>query len=76
MMMLCKVCRKNSWDGAVKIFVENSSSPPAGTQAGRLQFKMKIYLIFSGGSKKSVLTRGCHSIAGSIEPFKKINLTK
>ena len=40
-MMLCKVCRKNSWDGAVKIFVENSSSPPAGTQAGRLQLKMK-----------------------------------
>ena len=76
MMMLCKVCRKNSWDGAVKIFVENSSSPPAGTQAGRLQFKMKIYLIFSRGSKKGVSTRGCHSIAGSILPSSKFNLTK
>ena len=41
MMILCKVCRKNSWDGAVKIFVENSSSTPAGTHAGRLQLKLK-----------------------------------
>ena len=75
-MMLCKVCRKNSWDGAVKIFVENSSSPPAGTQAGRLQFKMKIYLIFFKRFQKGVSTRGCHSIAGSILPSPKFNLTK